>query len=363
MIQDGKNRIYYWTLAFCIDNDTIWFIYGKQCILCKYIISKRVSKIIGAIPVNNPAQENLFQKLILADNKLFMIPCWANEIIVYDLEKEEFKIIKIRPFKGLKFCGAYVYKNKLICIPAAYEYVISIDIRDMNINYECSVKRIKEEEHIDYFNITDTLEKQKVILCSPQSDKIYIYDIEKQTLIGKTVCTEKNGKSFEYVVCIDEQIVLCDNKNHEIITYNYSTKQVENIFWPSGKKTVAVLRLGREIVIDDYGTSWVGIFDKDFELLTEIRNEIVKDRKYYYSYLIGSCESDESQNIYFNNCDMSFNWVKDGKIKKKLRLLISEEDRKYIKENLYICKNVVDIENYFYRLDDFLNVIILQNNS
>lgn len=361
MIKNEKN-IYYWTSAFCIDDDTIWFIYGKRCILCKYTISIDENQIIGVIPVANPTQENLFQKIILAQNKLFIIPCWANDIVVYDLTTDRFNIIKIKPCSGLKFSGAYVYKNKIVCIPASYEYVVSIDILDMKINYEYNVKRIKEEEHIDYFNITDILGKQKVILCSPQSDKIYIYDMEKQTLVGENVCTEKNGKSFEYVVCIDEQIVLCDNKKHEIITYNYRTKREEYIFWPLGKKTVAVLRVGSEIVIDDYETSWVGIFNKNFELLTEIKNEIVKNRKYYYSYLIGNCESDDRQNIYFNNCDMSFNWVQDGKIKKKVRLQMSEEDRKYIKENLYITKNDINIENYFYRLNDFLEKIILQNN-
>ena len=351
---EDENKIYYWTSAFCVDNDTIWFVYGKLCILCKYTISTHVNKIIGAIPVDNPMQENLFQKLILANNKLFMIPCWANEIVVYDLEADRFDIIKIKPGKGLKFSGAYVYKNKIICMPASYEYVVGIDIRDMKINYECNVKRIKEEEHIDYFNITDILGKQKIILCSPQSDKIGVYDTEKQTLIVENVCTDKNGKSFEYVVCIDEQIVLCDNKKHEIITYNYRTKQVENIFWPFGKKTVAVLRAGGEIVVDDYETAWAGIFNKNFELLTAIKNEIAKNRKYYYSYLIGSCESDGRQNIYFNNCDMTFNWLQDGKVKKKVRLLVSEEDRKYIKDKIYIFKSNLNIENYFYRLSDFL---------
>lgn len=353
----GEKNIYYWTSAFCINDDEIWFIYGKLCLLCKYTISTKVNKIIGVVPVDDPMKENLFQKVILAENKLFLIPCWANDIVVYDLKKNKFEIIKIKPQRGLKFSGAYVFKDKIVCLPASYEYVVGINIYDLTVNYEYSVKKIKQQDYIDYFNSTDKLEEQKIVLCSPQTDKIYCYDIERQILESKKIYKEKSGNKFEFILCIDNQIVLCDNKKHKILIYNYETKQLENIFWPVRKNLVAVFRLDDKIIIDDYETSWVGIYNKKFELLAEVKDSITQNRKYYYSYLVGSCESNCGENIYFNNCDMSFNWICNGLPEEKVRLLLSETDREYIKKNLFMCENIKK-ENYYYRLNDYLEGIL-----
>lgn len=358
MTKEG-NKLYYWTSTFCIDNDAIWFIYGKLCVLYKYTISTKENKIIGVVPVDNPMQENLFQKIILIKNKLFLIPCWANDIVTYDLTTDRFDTIKIKLCSGLKFSGAYVYKNKIICMPASYEYVVGINIYDLTIDYEYNVEKIKEQEHIEYFNLTDRLDNRKIALCSPQSGKIYIYDIEKRILKSESMCKGERGN--EFILCIGGQmIVLCNNRNHQIVMYNYGTKQIENIFWPNGKKQVAIFRLDDKIVIDDYETSWVGIYNKEFKLLTEAEDNIVKNRKYYYSYLVGSCESGCGQNIYFNNCDMSFNWFQNGLFKEKVHLPISERDKNYIKENLYLRDSVnnAEVENYFYRLSDFLEKIL-----
>lgn len=356
---EEENNIYYWTTTFCIDDDAIWYIYGKLCVLCKYIISTRENKIIGTVPVENPMQENLFQKIILIKNRIFLIPCWANDIVTYDLITKTFHTIKIKLCNGLKFSGAYVYKNKIICMPASYEYVVGINIFDLTIDYEYNVKKIKEQEHIEYFNLTDRLENGNIVLCSLQSDKIYIYDIEKRKIESERVCKGETGN--EFILCIGNQIILlCNNKKHKIVMYNYGTKQIENIFWPSCKKQVAVYKLDDQIVIDDYETSWVGIYNKDFKLLTETEDNIVKNRKYYYSYLVGSCEFGCGQNIYFNNCDMSFNWLQNGLFKEKVRLPILEKHKNYIKENLYLRNSInnAEIENYFYRLKDFLEKIL-----
>lgn len=55
---------------------------------------------------------------------------------------------------------------------------------------------------------------------------------------------------------------------------------------------------------------------------------------------------------------MSFNWVNKGRFEKKVRLVMTEKDKSYIKEKLYISHEPGETakESYFFTLNDFLTL-------
>ena len=128
---------------------------------------------------------------------------------------------------------------------------------------------------------------------------------------------------------------------------------IEKSGWPDDKKLVALIEIeGNRVGIDDYDSSWFGIYDEKLSLKMQDYFPIIPDREYYYSYLVGGAEKDRGETIYFNNCDTSFNWLHEDEVIQKIRLSISQENELVIRNN--IREKNKKMENIFCSLKDFV---------
>lgn len=218
------NTEWFWPAAFCVDGDDIWFVYGAVCVLCKYSLALDKCYVIGEIPTNNTLQEGLFVKILKVGEKIFLIPCWAENIIVYDIKKNNFESIYLEGNGGkLKFWEAYQVRDKIICIPGSYSQIVIVNATDLNIEKKHDISKVIQKDKIDYFNASVLIDDDEILMVSPQSSRIYVYDIEKDMFDRYEIDT--NAEGFNFLVYLKDKAILCDDKRKGIYLYNLKTKK------------------------------------------------------------------------------------------------------------------------------------------
>lgn len=347
----NMSKEFFWPETFCVVGDDIWFVYGKVCSLCKYSIKDNICEVIGALPVDNLTRECLFDTMIYNNDILFIIPCWADNIIIYNIKTKKTIVKELPGERNVKFNGAYLVNNNIICIPSVYPYIVSVDIRSYEVTFKCSIKKAMENEKIDYFNDSVMIDENTVIMVSPQCSCLFYYKIRDNVFEIKDIGIQAQG--YNFIIKIYNKIVLCDDKGKKIYVYNLETEKVEKQYWPEGKELVALIAAGdNRVIIDDYNSSWMGMFDENLSLKMLSSVEVIHSRKLYGTYLVGKSTLYDENIIYFNNCDMSFNWVKEDKIERRLKIVIEDENREKISS--YLKKMNIVRESYICTLKDFI---------
>lgn len=65
-------------------------------------------------------------------------------------------------------------------------------------------------------------------------------------------------------------------------------KKITGEWWPDNKEMISIMSGGnKEIIVDDVKSSWVGIYDENFQLINEDCSNEIDNRDLYYSYMHG----------------------------------------------------------------------------
>ena len=309
--------VYFWPSALCVNKDDIWFIYGKIPVLCKYNISDKKVDVICGLPNDDIYRESLYEDMIFVNNKLFIIPCWADNIIVYSVETGELVTLEIEKSNILKFSKAFLYGEKIICVPYAYSYILSVDVNNLFINIEYDLEDIKKANNIIYFNDCGRIDDENL---------------------------------YSSVVITENYIFICSNRDRSIVRYSVLLKKITGEWWPDNKEMISIMSGGnKEIIVDDVKSSWVGIYDENFQLINEDCSNEIDNRDLYYSYMHGISKIDNGITYYFNNANATLVTYIDGQVKIKEKIIITEECKHKIQK--IVMENYK--ENVLYESDLF----------
>lgn len=351
-------KIYFWPSTFCIHADDIWFVYGHFAVLCKYSISNKQVTVVGKIPVNDMHQESLFLKIIYLEDKLFLIPCWANEIIVYDISDDTFETIGVATTEGLKFTDAYIYDGRIICIPYSYQAIVSINPEKLELSLEYSLKECFEKNNISYFNDSEMLDDKTVIMVSPSTNGVWLYSVEHRVL--SCVYVGDGDDKYSSVAIAGQYIILCSNLSRKIYKYDLINRKIQATWWPSGRKAVKIMTYSDDaFVVDDIDSSWMGIYNVDFDELTCIVSETIKERENYCTFLVGIMEANKEIKIYFDNADATFLFFNEDFTYEQLSIKIDEEHKKLM-QNIQYSLDASVRECEMFSLESFLESIIVK---
>ncbi len=147
-------------LAICIVDNEMWFTFRGIGILCSVDLNSGELTRYEVIPNENTLQFDLFGEFKLYNGKIYMIPCAAEHLCIYDIESNSFEQIAIPiPEKrsnhyhvALKFNCSYVYNNQLILIPRTYPGVVIFDLSNESIAIVSDwVEKILEKENLGFF--------------------------------------------------------------------------------------------------------------------------------------------------------------------------------------------------------------------
>ena len=295
---------YFWASAFCKVQDDIWFIHGNVAILCKYNMLKKETTVIGMLPVKNKCREYLFEKIVFYNEKLFIIPCWADEIVIYDINNNSFCKIDLEYTNRMKFCNAFIYRNKIVCVPYTYPFAISIDVDTFEICNEYSIENAILNEGADYVSDSIKIDKQ-IYMVSPQKNAIWKYDLDKQVM-DKLVISNVDGISS---ICkAGKSIVLCSNTNKKILLIDSDLHNVKDVFWPDGVESLKIMGFDEKtFIVDNAENVNAAVYDTEFRLV-KIIAPLYKGKKRNTDcpYFCGISERYDDEQIYFNQAEYTF---------------------------------------------------------
>ncbi len=128
-----------WPYAFYGKDGDVWFAHGKINVLMKYSMRENYTYVMGRIPGEVIFQEGGYAGIYKWKNKIFLLPCWAREIAVYDIAGETFEKIPLDHIekysgKGL-FSKIHARGRYLYGIPFWYDAVVKIDMESASIEY------------------------------------------------------------------------------------------------------------------------------------------------------------------------------------------------------------------------------------
>ncbi len=202
-----------WPSAFCVDGDDIWFVHGKMNVLMRYSMSENYTYVIGTIPNEKLFQERAFIGVYKWINKVFLIPSWAREVVVYDSSRSRFEKIsvdRIEEFETKALFGRiHVKHNYLFCIPFGYDAIVKINMENNNLQY------IKMDT-IDSTYIQDTvLIQNHIIGVFAHTNRALFFNTESNAIAIKKI--GNSSRQFSSIAYVDNSLYLFDECTHAVV--------------------------------------------------------------------------------------------------------------------------------------------------
>lgn len=348
------SKKFFWPSAFCVDGKNIWFVYGKVPVICLYNMEEKRVQIMAGIPVDNIFKESLYIKIIKKGKKLYLIPCWANAVYVYDISKNTFKKILVSSGSGMLFVNAFLIGDEVICVPGAYRGIICIDTCSDMVELKCEISNIMEEKGIIYFNSADCCDG-KILLASPQSCMGYVYDIQENSFYEMKICEKKCG--YNSVVIQNHLSFWNSLEDRCIRILDADFSYLGELNWPDDSRGGYLYPWGNDkVLLDGYSGAMGWIYTAN-DIFGMYQSERLQDRDGYYTY----CEGiyDRTNQMYFDNCAVAFFDLKKNCY---FRIEISEEQINILKKIVAEAvskKSDLILESYLYNLTNYLEEINL----
>lgn len=121
-----------------ISEDTIWFFLSDYNALFSKKIGSDYTEFKGSVPWEKQNGVRLYASIKLYDNKLFLIPCSAQNIAIYDIHKNVFSKIEIkrdRIKQNTSYMASVIYKHYLFLFGFKSACIIRVDLRSYDVVY------------------------------------------------------------------------------------------------------------------------------------------------------------------------------------------------------------------------------------
>ena len=163
----SENELAFSVADFQIVGDYIWFISFMYNALFKMNKQSFVIEEIIEIPGENFYEQESYKFIIKQEEKLFLIPSWSKNVVVFDLDTKRIKKIKVaKQTDYSKFCKVYIEHGKLYLINSKNQEVLQINIDNYDLRLEKN-GGMKSQNYV---------EEYKNIIIQRQSDKKKIED-------------------------------------------------------------------------------------------------------------------------------------------------------------------------------------------
>lgn len=358
---EAKN-IPIWPSVFCVDEDNVWFVHGKINILMRYNFSRKTTYLITLLSNKQTFKDGLYSGIYKWENKIFIIPCLARNIIVYDISNNhilaiDLKEIELYNHKPL-FCKSYSKGNYLYCIPYFYKSIIKINMENCTLEYfEITGLLNKFFYSIESIYINDTTEiGDELISIIGESNILLVLNTVSDTMQIKRIEGKDNYVSISN---IRNELYLFNQESCEIVAlHNYTLKKpfIRLYFHDIKMNTIN----SNFIMVDDANSSAFQILSSNGEIIVDKKNiPRIYDSSLYSNYYNGIGYGDC---YYFDNSHLLLYELDHGKIKNKYSFIICEEE--FIKLKKQLC-NVSDseiMENEIFSLETWTKEILKSEN-
>lgn len=327
----NTENLKFWPSAFCVVDDDIWFVYGHICLLCKYNLKTHQTEIISQIPVKDIYRECLFLNINFYNNKLYLIPAWADSFVVYDIDNKDFSEIELpQKIEGLKFEKTYVVNDRIYCIPYSYPAIVEINPDNQKITDIFNLHSIMKSHNITMYHASVMVDKNTVAMVGLDTNHILMYNIKDKCNTIINVGSENN--KYNYIAYIDDILYLSDNYSNQVVCYSIKYGKIIDSWWPGEQSKIAIKNFGSDkLLVNSYTLPWIGCYKCDFHVVFEEISDFSDGRSMYSNYLTCECKDYKDTVYYFNNADSSLTICCSDK-KNRLHMYFTEQQLKYLEE-------------------------------
>ncbi len=293
-----------WPCAFCVDEEDIWFLHGKLNLWMKYHKKTEKAEILGVVPGEEFFREFLYQAIYKAGNKIYLIPCWAREIAVYDISEHSFTKIKLKGIEKyenkLLFCRCFAEGNSLYCIPFQYGAIVKINLCTQEITYidlkDCS-------ENGEDFYIGNAVRTGSIIVCIwNYSNRLLTFDMRSEKVEIVTIGEEQ--EQYAQIGKIKDELVLYNKLSGNVTLVSLHTKRkktIANIQHRAFSMSVVFEDL---IMIEEENSGQVICMDSDGSIKYKKENkEYRKKSALEYNYTHGITADGPEGEFYFDTSE------------------------------------------------------------
>ena len=348
-----------WPSAFCVDGDDIWFVHGMMNVLMRYDMREKYTYIIGTIPNEEMAKESLYKGIYKWNTKVFLIPCWAREIAIYDIQTETFTKIAVKEIENYDnktlFQKLYVYGECLYCMPHYYNAILKINMTSLSTEY-INISEILEEQGISICNVcvNDSVRVENEIICVLAYTNLALrYQMESDTMYVNDL--GKSCRKFTNIANIKDSLYLFDKDQNTVIKIIKEDCSVEKELCTLPYNGIRMTSANSKLlIIDSSDDGNIHIIDADEKTVFSCddisRTTLRSLLSTYYSGVEGVICREQDDSYYFNVAACLFYQFNRGKLDKQFSAIIDEREL-YKWKNQYIHSITVETrENDVYSL-------------
>lgn len=315
-----------WPSAFCVDGDDIWFVHGKMNVLMRYSMKEEQTYVLGIISDTAVFQEKLYCGMHKWKNKIFIIPCWADEIIVYDIDNNQFQKIMIdhseEYFSKILFIKSYMEEETIYCVPCYYHAIVKIDVKNNQITYITLGMDVKT-------HINDAVWlNNKIIGIYSCTDQLLVYDPKTNAI--KLLKTGDLERQYNRITNIDNSLYLFDTQTRAIFEISGDMYDKERKLCDTYYEGAGVTAISSELLLVDSAQSYeMTIVNIYGEILFETENSSqVRRDDLFPTVQVGIVNSDLNSNdlFYFSVATNNMSHLKCGKVEKQFIMSLSYDD-------------------------------------
>lgn len=280
--------------AYC-NNESVWLFAIEYNALFKKELKKNDDMIyLGSFPNEKFFQWRLYSSVVEFENKLYFIPCSANNLGIYDLNKSEFRSVDIgiekeddleNPRYQKKFVSGVIYNDKLYMIPCCYDKLVVFDLKTEVVHSDSLMYTSLKNMYASNTESFSLCWNAKSI-----DDKRIVYDLHSGTNVLVEYDLEKNewkdrriGASEERNFCYCEYesgfVWLFDDRNKTLVKFGIDDDTLEEFAFKSESHSNDMLVFSnmfyyqnRIWLINALGgsTIWFDIDKREFETVKEL---------------------------------------------------------------------------------------------
>lgn len=353
-----------WPSAFCVDEDDVWFVHGKMNALMRYNMIENYTYIIGTIPNEEMFQESLYKGIYKWRTKIFLIPCWAREIAVYDILNRTFTKIALKETEAYVnktlFQKIYVRDGCLYCIPYYYKAYLKIDMYSLNIEYFDISKEI-EAQGISMSNVClndSTVVGDEIISVLAYSNVILCYQMQTDMVSVKRLGLMKH--KFTNITNLGQMLYLFDWEAHSIIKIQKEDYSVEEEICVLPYGGIKIRGINSEFLlidpIDDESIQVIDAEGKPVFKFDERKDVCMNSMASTFHCGVERSNCAQSEFSYYYNVSAGLFYQFDkGKLKRQFPITLGNNECSKWRDEYLDLINMETKENDIYNLDVWIN--------
>ncbi|MBQ9590195.1 MAG: hypothetical protein IJR29_08445 [Butyrivibrio sp.] len=240
--------------------NTIWACqYGVPILFC-YDLNCNTIVLVKELPNVFSFSINYASSMCCTEGKLFIVPCDAECIVVYDIEKESFSTIELPDIhqKGNLFRDVFVYDDYVICVPARYHKVVKMHPNSLECEYS--------EESIDSLIEGATIFGDSIVAAQYGNSTLLDYNLHTNKMQTIEISGMNSGFVGAYFDGVNNRLYGGSTQGQTLDVIDISKKK-----YMDEKATVicnpSVLRLNNYLLLYNDVSDTVNLCDEELNLI------------------------------------------------------------------------------------------------